>query len=274
MTTVNRLLVILLLIGCNANSKSEKKISNKGTVTTLNGRGQTDTLRYSCDSCFEILKETSVFDTVISIASANAKERLNNKLSFRPISADIKVLRQDSLFYTSGKHIDSLVAVLTKYKCIGKNGYGVENEVESTSIVYLVNNRVTDLEGKIRKEPVTILAGGTVSRNLNLYGDDGIITIQPADLNGVIHLIVTTNESCVENTRLRIGFSDKEEISVSSWNKFNCKSTSYFRLNTDHLELLKSKPIQSVSFSGNEFVFCLVPDNQKDYFMQYVQLIK
>lgn len=274
MNTLFKFLSVLIIVGCNSITNSKKKFTNNGVTTVINGRNAIDSLRYTCDSCSEILNDKSVFDTVIFIASAEAKGILKNKLSFRPISVDLTVIRQDSVYYTSGKRIDSLVAVLAKYKCIGKNGYGVEDEVESTSVIYLINNNVTNLDGKIKKDPLTLQSSGVVSRNLTLYGDDGSITIQPVKNNGNIHLIVTTDESCVENARLTITFNDDDKITITSWNKFNCNSTSYFQLNSSHLELLKAKPIHYVTFSEDDLVFCSVPENQKDYFVQYVSLIK
>ena len=274
MKTIGKLILLVALFSCGNNLKSGEKFYNTGVTTVLNGKNMNDSLRYRCDSCVEILKDKLVFDTIISIATAEAKERLKNKLSFAPLSVNISVIPQDSSYYVHGKHIDSLVIVLAEYKCIGKNGYGVEDEVESTSIIYLVNNKVVDLDGKIRKDSLFIRSSGAVNRNLNLYGNAGTIVIQPMNLDGNTHLIVTTEESCVENTKLRIGFDDKQEISVSSWNDFNCESTSYFRLNAAELALLKARPIQYVTFSGDEFIFCAVPENETDYFRQYVGLLK
>lgn len=274
MNNLIKSLCFLIIVGCNSSANKKKHFSNNGVTTILNGKNETDSLKYTCDSCYEILKDKTVFDTIIFIASAEAKERLKNKLSFRPISVDLILLRQDSTYYTSGKRIDSLVAVIASYKCIGKNGYGVEDEVENSSVIYLINNEVTNLEGKIKKEPLALGNNGSVSRNLSLYGDDGSIIIQPVKINGTIHLIVTTDESCVEDTRLRIGFSEDDEIALNSWNDFNCKNTSYFRLNNSYLDKLKSNPILYVTFSGDDFIICHVPENQKDYFIQYASLLR
>jgi len=266
------LLSILIIVSCNNITNSKKKFANNGITTVLNGRDQIDSLKYTCDSCYEIIKDKSVFDTIITIASKEAKAILKNKLSFKPLSVDISVFRKDSLFFTSGKKIDSLVVVLAKYKCIGKNGYGVEDEVESTSLIYLINNKVTNLVGKIIKDSL-FLSGDNVSRDLNLYDDNGTITIQPIKLNGVVHLIVTTDESCVEDARLKIGFSDNTQIIVDSWNKFNCDNTSYFKLSFSNVALLQNKPISFVTFSEDNYIFCSVPENDKDYFIQYTSLI-
>ena len=273
MNTLLKLIPFLILIGCKGLTNSKPKISNNGVTTVLNGKNEIDSLKFSCDSCYEILQDKSVFDTIIIIATNEAKNMLRNKLSFKPISVNLTIIRQDSVYYTTGKPIDSLVAVIAKYKCIGKNAYGVEDEVESTSLTYLINNRVTNLDGKIKKKPLSLGEKGTVSRNLSLYADDGgSMVIQPVKLNDGIHLIVTTDKSCVEDSRLNITFIDDEEISAKSWNKFNCNSTSYFRLSLSNLEKLKTTPIKYVSFSEDELVFCSVPENEKDYFVQFVSL--
>jgi len=273
MNTLLKLIPFLILIGCKGLTNSKPKIANNGVTTVLNGKNEIDSLKFSCDSCYEILQDKSVFDTIIIIATNEAKNMLRNKLSFKPISVNLTIIRQDSVYYTTGKPIDSLVAVIAKYKCIGKNAYGVEDEVESTSLTYLINNRVSNLDGKIKKKPLSLGEKGTVSRNLSLYADDGgSMVIQPVKLNDGIHLIVTTDKSCVEDSRLNITFIDDEEISAKSWNKFNCNSTSYFRLSLSNLEKLKTTPIKYVSFSEDELVFCSVPENEKDYFVQFVSL--
>lgn len=266
---------ILILFGCKDLTNSKEKFSNNGVTTVLNGKNEIDSLKFSCDSCFEILQDKAVFDTLVIIATNEAKNVLRNKLSFRPVSVDFQVIRQDSVYYTSGKRIDSLVAVIAKYKCIGKNAYGVEDEVESTTLTYLINNRVTNLDGKIKKRPLALVEKGTVSRSLSLYDNDGAsMTIQPVKLNDAIHLIVTTDKSCVENSRLIITFVDDTEISSKSWNDFNCKGTSYFKLSSSNLDKLKSAPLKYISFSEDELVFCSVPENESDYFIQYVNLVK
>jgi hypothetical protein len=266
------LLVIPFVVGCSVISSNDK-FPNKGVVAIPNGKDEMDSLKYSCDSCYEILKSQSVLDTVINIASSEAKEILRNKLSFRPHSVDIKVWRRDSLFYTNGKRIDSLVVVLAQYNCIGKNAYGVEDEVESTSLIYLINNKVVNLTGKIRKDSLSIISG-VVSRILALNDDDGSIKIQPTLSHGRVHLIVTTDESCVEDARLDIGLADGTSVSSTSWNKFNCKGTSYFELTQAEVESLGKTPIASVSFSEDNHLYCTVPENEKDYFIQYMRLSK
>lgn len=272
MNILFRLLPVLIIAACN--SISEPKFSNNGVVTVLNGRNEVDSLSYKCDSCYEILKDKKVFDTLISIATSDAKAVLRNKLSFLPISVDLKVIPQDSLYYTSGEKIDSLVTVIANYKCIGKNGYGVEDEVESTSLIYLVNNKVVNLEGKIKMDTLSLQGDGVVSRNLTVYTDDGKITIQPVKIRGDVHLIAVTDESCVEDARLKITFTDNEEMSMTSWNKFNCDNNSYFKITPAQLKSLESKPISFISFAEDDFLFCSVPENEKDYFIQFVKLVK
>lgn len=267
-------IILLLGSGCSGLSSSKTKFNNDGVTSVLNGRNEIDSLEYSCDSCYEILQDRAVLDTIISVATSEAKARLRNKLSFRPLSLRMYVAREDSLYYVSGNKIDSLVSVVAEYKCIGKNGYGVENEVESTSIIYLVNNKIVDLIGKIRRPPLAFREKGVVSRKLSLFDDDGELIIQPVDLNGSIHLIVTTDETCVEDARLTISTKDDNEITLKSWNKFNCDNTSYFRLTKSQLEILNSSTIKYISFSEDKLIFCAVPENDQDYFIQYTRLLK
>jgi hypothetical protein len=262
---------ILFFLSCN-NINSKNHLANSGKVAVLNGKNELDSLSYNCDSCSEILRDKSVFDTIVSLATQEAKSSLKNKLSFKPMSVDFTIFRRDSLFYSSGEKIDSLTIVLVKYKCIGKNGYGVEDEVETSSIIYLINNKVKNIEEKIKKEPLTF-KDGVANRTLMLFDENDFIKLQPVSSNGAIHIIGSTNETCVEDTRLSIDFIDSDKISIKSWNDFNCKSNSYFRLSSKQLEKLGSVPIRYISFSGDEFVFTSVPENERDYFIQFVKLL-
>ena len=191
------------------------------------------------------------------------------------MSVDLTIIKRDSAFYANGQRIDSLVLVLAKYKCIGKNGYGVEDEVESSSLIYLDGRDIKDLSGKLKKTPLELASSGrSVDRSFSLYDDDGSIIIQPSKISGEIHLIVTTNESCVEGSRLTIYFQNNENFSCKSWNDFNCKSTSYFKLTPAQIELLRNNPVMLVSFSEDETLVCSVPGNERDYFIQAISLFR
>jgi hypothetical protein len=267
---------VIIVIGCNQkNTTAKYHLSNEGVVTVLNGRDQTDSLKYTCDSCKELLKSKKLFDTIISISTLEAKDRLKNKLSFKPMSVSLKIVRRNFVSYASGGVIDSLLFVIAEYKCIGKNGYGVEGDVESHSLIYVVNDEVKDLSGKLKKEPLQLISGGKgVDRQLYLFGDDGSVTIQPTKLSGEIHLIVSTDEHCVEDARLTIYFDDGEKFSINSWNDFNCKSTSYFKLKPSEIETFRNKPIASVVFSEDETIICRVAENDRDYFIQTIGLFR
>ena len=267
----------ILVFACSSGAKKSSKelLSNSGVVTVLNGREEIDSLKYTCDSCKENLKSKKLFDTIISIATLEAKDRLKNKLSFRPMSIKLKVIKQKSVYYASGNMIDSLYLVVAEYKCIGKNRYGVEGDVESHSLIYVINDEVKDLQGKLRKEPLELISDGkSVNRQLYLYSDGGSISIQPTKLRGEIHLIIISDESCVDDARLTIYFEDGEKFIVNSWNDFNCKSTSYFRLKNPEIEMLRNKPIASVVYSEDETLVCMVVENDRDYFVQAIGLFR
>ena len=90
------IITIIVIAGCsNTVAKSLPMLSNSGVVVVLNGRGEVDSLKYKCDSCKEVLKSQKIFDTIISIASLEAKSILKNRLSFRPISVDLQIIRRD-----------------------------------------------------------------------------------------------------------------------------------------------------------------------------------
>ena len=278
MKTIFTLLLAFLFFLCacknGISGHDRASVKDTSTVLVLNGKNKLDTANYTCLNCAKYLNDTGVFHTVIAEASMQAKQSLKNPLSFIPISMDIIVGKADSLFYVTGKKVDSCFTIVVDYKCIGKNAYGTENEVNTSSLIYLVNNKITDLNGKLKKEALAFTNEGYINRSLHLYDNSESLTLQPVKSGGSIYLAVTSSESCVDKgARLSITFDNDEKITMTSWNDFNCKSNSYYTLKASDLEKLKANKIKYVSFSDSETIFCSVPENNNDYLIQFANLV-
>lgn len=270
--------ILLFLFSCNAVMKP--RLATTGVVNVVNGKGAVDTVRFSCDSCNALLSSKNLFDTIITVSSAYAKNTLKNTLSFIPRKIKIDLQKVDSLYYINGKKVDSCVIANIEYNAIGKNTYGTEMEVNSTQTLYIINNTITDLDGKLKKQNLKLTADGEVNRRLLLFTDDNkSLAIQPLVNEGEVHLIVTSSIGCVDKGAIcTIHFDDGTEMKFSSWNKFNCQSLSYYKLPKIAEQKLVVQKVKYISFYNNgetdEVVFCKLPDNDKDYFIQYMNLKK
>lgn len=244
----------------------------------INGRDQADTVKYTCDSCesFRITKQT--FRKVIDEATSLTKSSLKNQLSFVPMSIKLSLAKKDSLYYyISNKHVDSCIAFTVDYQCIGKNGFGVENEVKSSNIIFVVGDSVhSNFNEEVRLPQIQIdFTSGGLNRQLFLRDDNtnDYMVIEPSAVRNFF-LILNTSESCVNRgALLTIVFADGTKTNFRNWNDFNCKGVSYYSLGSADLELFKTKKVAYVSFHDDDDILARVPPNQSDYFMQYANLI-
>lgn len=268
---------IILLCSCGINN-TPTKVTNEAKIIVLNGYDKPDSVQYTCDSCEKYIKTTDLLNKVIDQASQEAKQSLKNPLSFIPRSIKIAISpRRNYYYYATNKHVDSCLMADIEYKCIGKNSYGTENEVTSSSLIFLIDDSIhRKFLDEIRLQPLELAnEGRTVDRHLSLQGLDGegSFTVLPL-IGRQFSIIVQTTISCVEKgATLNIEFEDKSEIELKNWNDFNCKGTAYFNLTQRMVNELKSKKITHVSFYSDKLQFAPVQANESDYFKQCVNLL-
>lgn len=262
----------MFMISCGpSGSKTEEKIVlNEGTTIVENGKGLNDTIPFKCIGCKENLS-FEIFEKVKNESSKIAKNNLNNPLSFRPLSMDIVIIKEDSLYsFETNKKIDSVLTVITTYKYIGQNAYGTEMSGEQLISFYLVNGIIKDISESIKLEDLKF-EDKLINRNLSLSYNNSFIDIIPTKDKS---LIVKSSISCVdEGTWLLIKLINGDEIKLVSWNDFNCDGTSYFKwFSKQQIEKLKSNKIESISVVDDKSVAVLVPNNKSDYFIQLLNL--
>lgn len=257
----------------------KSKVKNTEVVEVQNGMGKKDTLRYICDSCDKYIKSQDVLNKIIEQSTKDAKSSLKNPLSFTPRTLNITVEHIDSFYYFStNKLIDSFLIVKTEYKCVGKNAYGTESEINSTNIIFLIGGQIrNDFLNIVRHKPLgKSIDGKIVDRELILddIEGDGNFKILPM-LTKPYSFIIKSSIYCIENGAiLTIMFDDKSEIKLKNWNEFNCNGTAYFNLSSDDILNLKNKKVSHISFYSDKLQFAILSENESDYFMQYVLLIK
>lgn len=119
------------------------------------------------------------------------------------------------------------------------------------------------------------LAGtSTLEANEHLRLDDmkgKTIVISPAIEQTNIIVMTFGTEGCNERDKMIILFDNGEKLNLTSWNKFNCNATGYYKLSKKDLKLIKTTPMETVRVTNgrtHESVTVDVPDNLKRYFIQ------
>jgi hypothetical protein len=274
-TIINSLLIITLLLffSCSNKNGQNKIIDNNGKMVVLNGKGISDTVLFQCLGCKENIKDTSVFNSIFREASLRVKNKLSYPLSFDPVRIEITTTVKDSLIdVSSNKLISNVLSVIAKYFYTAKNGYG--NELEGNSYVsfYFKDSKIEEIEDKIKLDSLQF-NDKIINRTLSLYtpNEDASIEIIPSRDKS---LIVITSLNCVdENAWLVIKLENDTEIRLTSWNDFNCEGRAYFnKLSASQQKQLASSPVKFISFVDKKSVSCIVPPNEKDYFIQLISL--
>jgi len=267
----------ILLYSCNnANSTKETvKVTNKGKITVENGKGQKDTINFQCIGCEENIKSIVLFDKVINEANLITKKSLKYPLSFIPKSVNLTLVKEDSLYYfENNKKIENVILVIAKYDYIAKNSYGNELEGEALNSFYIKDEKIIDLENKIKLEKLFFDAK-YINRTLASYSNKSeFIEFTPTKDKSII---VKSSLGCVdEGSNFQITLENDEEIELKSWNDFNCDGTSYFRwFNNTQVEKLKTSRIKYLYiYSKGESVMVTIPKNKSDYFQQLIGLYK
>lgn len=262
-----------VLNACSTDKKSEEVVLNKGKVAVENGKGKSDTIPFICTGCKEHLETKKLFDRVVNHAVELTKKELKFPLSYLPENLELTVIKENKLVdVESNKPIDGVYQVNSEIKYVAKNGYGNELNGESMNSFYIQDDKFVDLKNRI-KLPKLAFEKGYINRDLSCFSNDtDYITFTPLKDKSII---VKSNLSCVdEGSMLEITLKNGEKIEIKSWNDFNCDGTSYFKwFSPKDIEKLKSSEITTLFFySDGEASMVDVPKNQKDYFIQLLEL--
>ena len=263
----------LVFNACSSDTSVEAEILNKGKVTVENGKSKMDTIPFTCIGCKEHLGTKKLFDRVVNHAIELTKNELKFPLSYLPENLDFTVIKEDNLVdVESNKPISGVYQVISEVKYVAKNGLGNELNGESINSFYIQDEKFVDLKNRI-KLPKLVFEKGYINRDLNCISTDtDYITFIPMKDKGII---VKSNLSCVEEGSIfQITLKNGDKIEVKSWNDFNCDGTSYFNwFSPKDIEKLKSSEIATLFFySDGEASMVDVPKNQRDYFIQLIEL--
>lgn len=267
-------LIGIILVSCEQSKekiKEKEVVKNKGEVTVENGKGDLDTISFTCIGCEENLT-FELFEDVKKESTKQAKGNLNNPLSFEPIGMEIMIIKEDSLYsFDTGEKIDSVLTVMTTYEYIGQNAYGTKMSGDQLITFNLVEGKVKDISEETKLIDLTF-DEKHINRSLSLFNKDEFIKFMPTKKQSII---VESSLSCVdEDATLIITLKNEEEIKKSSWNDFNCDGVSYFEwFSNSQIEKLKESKIKYLFIhSRGESVMIRVPKNESDYLQQLIDL--
>jgi hypothetical protein len=104
---------------------------------------------------------------------------------------------------------------------------------------------------------------------------DPVIQVKK-DNKVVENLIITMVglENCNENNTLIILFENGDKITLTSWNKFNCKGTSYFSLIPSTIEKLKENEISKIRLTNGKSYKSFTSElTYKNYFIELFSIL-
>lgn len=266
------LVVVTLFTFSNCKPKVDNSVKDTGTAIVLNGKGEADTISYTCVNCEELLDKSS-FEKIVTTSTEETRKLMKFPRSFIPLKMEITVGKKDSIFhYETDEKIDGVFRVITKYYYAAQNVYGTEAEGDTYVSFYTDTiGNVKNIENLIKLSPLCIEGDG-VDRELATYGKEGdYIKVSVYKR----YLVVYSSLSCVdEGASLTIHFENEEKFNLTSWNDFNCDGRSMFYwFNKTQSESLKKHKVKYISiYSRGNLSFCSVPENEQDYFMQLVDL--
>lgn len=152
----------------------------------------------------------------------------------------------------------------------------VEKSTEPTTPgTMTINKEVDDMTGKASYAPSERLLCATPDQTLG-FAIDPYIKNKNNKLS-ISDLIITMVGlgSCNEKNTLIVLFDNEEKITLTSWNKFNCKGTAYFSLlSKTHLNKLKTLSIKKIRLTnGKGFKSYTSELEYKNYFIDLFKAV-
>ena len=270
----------MFFYSCNNESSENKavekkeKVKNEGEINVDNGKGEKVSISFKCIGCEENIKNIELFNKVVNQATLLTKEMLKFPLSFIPSSVELSVFKKDSIYYfDNNEKIENVIVVYADYKYIGKNSYGNELEGDMLHSFHIKDDIIDlDLKNEIKLEPLSF-EDKYINRNLSGYGSSSeFISLTPTKDKSII---LETSLNCVdEGARFKVMLENEEEVTLISWNDFNCKGFAYFDwFNKSQISKLKNSKIKYLYiYSDGESVLVRVEKNKSDYLQQLVDL--
>ncbi len=280
---------LLFIVGCGSqsgeNSESKPTFDSKGKVTVIDGNQKEVEIDYDCISCDSIIAEKE-FNDIINYSYNKLLSAIYHPKTFVPKSVEVFPMLKDSLFdYETGKRFENLLDVYVKYSYEAANSYGNVKSGDAEYVFYMHNGEVKqELRDQIRLDSLHFTEDKSynesgkeetyfvINRVLSLYRDNEFIKITPFKTG---NLLVKTSGTCADaGARLTLYFENEKDLRLTAWNDFNCDSKSYFTIKKGVKEILKKEKVKMVSFYyKGESIVITVPENERDYFSQLVEIV-
>lgn len=272
----------ILFTACELGSGKDDvyKFESRGTVAVKNGKGDLDSILYSCLGCDSLITEERIFKAMVNRATEDLKGKLNFPLSFVPTKISFMVSKKDNeRYYEDDSLITNLWLVFATYEYIASNAYNTQIAGTSESSFYIKDGVVQNgIENKIKLEALKFNKDGLINRDLALYDDRGkhvIVSPYYNEKKKSFNLHVNTSHTCVDDrAELIIVFDDKSQYSMFAWNAFNCDADSYYTISKKDIKAISEKPVRAIGVhSRGDLVMCFLEKNQVDYFIELAKLL-
>lgn len=284
------LLGLLFVVSCSDEkgdngSESSSTFDPNGLTSVIDGNQKEVDVNYDCIGCDSLISEDG-FNSVVQYTHKKLISAIYHPKTFVPKKIKVIPIKKDSTYdYKTGNKFDNLISVYVKYSYEAANSYGNVKAGDSEYVVYMNEGSIVEnISERFRLDSLKFddvesyndngkkEVFGVINRTLSLYYKDDFLKIAPQKSG---HFVVNSNISCTEEgASLRFIFEDEKDLRMSAWNDFNCDSKSYFTIKKGVKEILRKNKVKMISFSyKSESVIVPVPENERDYFAQLVDLI-
>jgi hypothetical protein len=268
------------LFSCGGGSSQNEtyKFESNGKVPVKNGKGEIDSVEYSCLGCDSLITEQRLFTAMVNKATEEVKDNLNFPLTFVPKKIKIIAAAEENRrYYDTDSLIENLWWISVTYDYIANNAYNTPISGDKLITFYILDGKIQkDFDEKLKLDELKFNEDGIINRELIATRDDSYLSVTPYYDNKMkdFNLIIKSSHTCVDyRAELMINFKDKSKYSLYSWNDFNCDPVSYFTLTKKDFNAIAEKPVESIGlYSRGDLVMCWLDKNQVDYFIQLAKL--
>lgn len=274
------LIFILLLVGCTQNDNWSSQEQENEDHYLSNYENEKIKIEYSCQGC-ELI-DGSLLSSLIAEQNEDLIKLLNNPLTYNPKSLTGQCeLIQNAVHMDSGEKLNDLYKLSLLIKYHAKTDMGVKREGFFENIYFIYDNQVNDtISGKIKLDSIKFLSQEKeyVNRSYEVLDPtyENSLKITPVLKESNSLLLQFENECIKTKSKIIFKFRDESDFVVNTDDYSSCTDIIRIELTSRLKKELGEKPLAEIAVIpeyGLDIIVSHTPDNQKDYFIQLINLI-
>jgi hypothetical protein len=272
-------IIISLSVGCVQNDNEASRALKDKDYYLNNYEDERIKIEYLCHGC-ELIDE-QLLTSIIENQNNTLTELIRNPLTYEPKSLNGKCEQiKNAVHMDTEEVLSNLYRLSLSIKYQAMTDMGVKKEDSFENVYNIHNGQINDtIFGKIKLDSIKFLSEEKeyVSRKYEVvdFSRENSVTITPVIKSN--SLLVKFGDQCVKpNSKLIFNFRDETDIVVTT-NDYSCAAITRIELTSSLKRELGRKQLAGIAVIpeyGNDYIFTDTPDNQKDYFIQLINLIE